>query len=413
MVRSVIRPVPIDLEAARPRVGARPGTRPSGWSPTRPSFTDRLVAAVRRRRLPAASSSPWDDSPLAYEPEGPRRAGPARPGRSRAGRPAAAGVPLAAARGPGPRAVGARRRGVLRHGHRLDGAFGFGPLDPARDPVQGPWPAEQDRRPRVAAGRVQGDRHRSRHPAARPAHPRRGDPDRGPVEVGLSAKGRIALDWSEASTGVPAERRPRPEARRRGRRHRRGTRRHGRGARSRWSAPFAPKLVLLGRTPVPTTSRTGSLAWTTRPSIKQAIIDHADKQPDAARGRANEYKRVLALAGGPPEPPRLPRSGSHGRVHYRSTCRTPRPLAAALADVRERLGPVAAIVHGAGVLADRKIEDLTDEQFESVYATKVAGLKNLLAATAEDPLKAIVLFSSSTAASAGPVRPPTRPPTRC
>ncbi|OSC64292.1 hypothetical protein B5181_20760, partial [Streptomyces sp. 4F] len=39
-------------------------------------------------------------------------------------------------------------------------------------------------------------------------------------------------------------------------------------------------------------------------------------------------------------------------------------LAAALREVRETWGPVTGIVHGAGVLADKRILDKTDEQFE-------------------------------------------------
>ena len=71
-------------------------------------------------------------------------------------------------------------------------------------------------------------------------------------------------------------------------------------------------------------------------------------------------------------------------------------LTAAFADIRRQFGPVAGIVHGAGVLADKRIEDLPDDQFQYVYSTKVVGLRNLLSAAEDDPLKAIVLFSSST-----------------
>jgi hypothetical protein len=46
------------------------------------------------------------------------------------------------------------------------------------------------------------------------------------------------------------------------------------------------------------------------------------------------------------------------------------------------------------VLEDRLIVDKTAEQFERVYDTKVLGLNNLLAATRQDPLKYLVLFSS-------------------
>lgn len=69
-------------------------------------------------------------------------------------------------------------------------------------------------------------------------------------------------------------------------------------------------------------------------------------------------------------------------------------LAAALREVRETWGPVTGIVHGAGVLADKRISDKTDEQFDRVVSTKTDGLRALLAATADDPVEVIALFSS-------------------
>jgi NADP-dependent 3-hydroxy acid dehydrogenase YdfG/acyl carrier protein len=69
-------------------------------------------------------------------------------------------------------------------------------------------------------------------------------------------------------------------------------------------------------------------------------------------------------------------------------------LAAALAEIRSAWGPITAVVHGAGVLADKKIADKTQEQFDRVWGTKVTGLRALLAATAGDPLRFIGLFSS-------------------
>lgn len=69
-------------------------------------------------------------------------------------------------------------------------------------------------------------------------------------------------------------------------------------------------------------------------------------------------------------------------------------VAAALDEVRAAWGPVTLLLHAAGVVADRRISEKTDEQFARVYETKVAGLRALLQATAADPLRAIVLFSS-------------------
>jgi hypothetical protein len=48
------------------------------------------------------------------------------------------------------------------------------------------------------------------------------------------------------------------------------------------------------------------------------------------------------------------------------------------------------------VLADSLIADKTEEQFERVYGTKVAGLRNILAVLTPGDLRALVLFSSST-----------------
>jgi acyl transferase domain-containing protein/NAD(P)-dependent dehydrogenase (short-subunit alcohol dehydrogenase family) len=67
---------------------------------------------------------------------------------------------------------------------------------------------------------------------------------------------------------------------------------------------------------------------------------------------------------------------------------------AAIEAVRNRMGAITALIHGAGVLHDRLIADKTVVQFRQVYATKVDGLNHLLAATEGDRLRHLVLFSS-------------------
>jgi NADP-dependent 3-hydroxy acid dehydrogenase YdfG len=69
-------------------------------------------------------------------------------------------------------------------------------------------------------------------------------------------------------------------------------------------------------------------------------------------------------------------------------------VAEVLARVRDRHGPITAVVHGAGVIADKSIAEKTDAQIERVLRTKLGGLLALLGATAGDPLRALVLFSS-------------------
>ena len=72
-------------------------------------------------------------------------------------------------------------------------------------------------------------------------------------------------------------------------------------------------------------------------------------------------------------------------------------LNAAVNAIRNQMGPITGLIHGAGVLHDRFIVDKTVEQFRQVYATKVQGLKNLIAATEADSIRHLVLFSSVSA----------------
>lgn len=46
------------------------------------------------------------------------------------------------------------------------------------------------------------------------------------------------------------------------------------------------------------------------------------------------------------------------------------------------------------MLADKRIADKTDEQFDRVFDTKVEGLRMLLSATVDDPIDLLCVFSS-------------------
>jgi NAD(P)-dependent dehydrogenase (short-subunit alcohol dehydrogenase family) len=69
-------------------------------------------------------------------------------------------------------------------------------------------------------------------------------------------------------------------------------------------------------------------------------------------------------------------------------------VATAMAEVRRTFGPVQILIHAAGILADKSIAEKSAEQFMQVFAPKVLGLRSLLDATADDPLRFICLFSS-------------------
>jgi NAD(P)-dependent dehydrogenase (short-subunit alcohol dehydrogenase family) len=68
------------------------------------------------------------------------------------------------------------------------------------------------------------------------------------------------------------------------------------------------------------------------------------------------------------------------------------------AAVRAALAPlqtsITGLIHGAGALADKLIENKTEADFEKVYAAKVEGLANLLACVPAQQLQYLVIFSS-------------------
>jgi len=69
-------------------------------------------------------------------------------------------------------------------------------------------------------------------------------------------------------------------------------------------------------------------------------------------------------------------------------------LESKLADVIARFGAITGIIHGAGNLADKRIEKKSIQDFENVYAAKIKGLENLLMSVPASQLQYLVLFSS-------------------
>jgi acyl transferase domain-containing protein/NAD(P)-dependent dehydrogenase (short-subunit alcohol dehydrogenase family)/acyl carrier protein len=153
-------------------------------------------------------------------------------------------------------------------------------------------------------------------------------------------------------------------------------------------------LVLLGRTPKLENEPDWLASRTGEADVKKAMADRLG--PDLTpRDLEKKYRQLLGQREVRDTIHRLQTAGS--QVIYRPIdVQDTHATRQAIAEIRQEIGRFTAVVHGAGVLADRRIEDLTDDQFESVYSTKVAGLRNLLLALGDDPLKAMVFFSSST-----------------
>ena len=156
----------------------------------------------------------------------------------------------------------------------------------------------------------------------------------------------------------------------------------------------SPKIVLLGRTSLEQEPAFCAgikdqtelrRAFLTDAQAKGVKLEPAAVAAKAAHVLAN--RTILATMAA------LQKSGSAVKYLAIDT-RNATALNTALDDVRKDWGPITGIVHGAGVLADKRIEDLTIDQFRSVFSTKVDGLIALLEATAKDPINVICLFSS-------------------
>lgn len=70
------------------------------------------------------------------------------------------------------------------------------------------------------------------------------------------------------------------------------------------------------------------------------------------------------------------------------------PAPPALGAACRAAGPITTIVHAAGVLRDGRVENKALEDVDAVLATKVDGLLNVIRATADQPVRRVLAFSS-------------------
>jgi len=159
---------------------------------------------------------------------------------------------------------------------------------------------------------------------------------------------------------------------------------------------YQPTFVLTGRTPLPAGPEPEWLRdLFDETAMKKAIADHlgATATPKAV---GDYYARTVAQREVAATLTRIERTGSKVAYHAVNVANG-RQIADLIHQVQVKFGPITALVHGAGVLADRRIEELTPEQFDSVYTTKVDGVRTILELLANQDVKAILFFSSTTA----------------
>ena len=155
-------------------------------------------------------------------------------------------------------------------------------------------------------------------------------------------------------------------------------------------------LLLLGRSPVPDTEPAWLAQAQDEAAVKRALLEHAPAgERPTPRVLGERCHAVLAAREIRAGLDALTKAGL--TAHYRSVdVRDQAALSQVLAQARTTMGVVRGVVHGAGVLRDRRIEDKRDEDFDQVLDPKLAGARALLAATASDDLRVVAFFASVT-----------------
>ncbi|MBX3394129.1 MAG: SDR family NAD(P)-dependent oxidoreductase [Phycisphaerae bacterium] len=157
---------------------------------------------------------------------------------------------------------------------------------------------------------------------------------------------------------------------------------------------YRPTLVLLGRTSLPESEPSWLANAESDDEVRRAVREHefANRKPTPKELKLSvsrhlgrrEIRRNLA---------RIESAGSIVRYFPVDVC-NPAAVRDVIEDVSEKFGPVRGLIHGAGVIEDRRIENKSAEQFANVFDTKVVGLRNVLDAIDLAALRCVVMFSS-------------------
>ena len=150
-------------------------------------------------------------------------------------------------------------------------------------------------------------------------------------------------------------------------------------------------FLLLGRTPYHEEEPAWAQGITEEKALKQAVF-RAQQQSGATplpTQIQQQYRHLIACRSIRATVDALHQAGA--QASYRAVDITD---AEAVRQVLAEAGPITGIIHGAGALADKRIEKKTEADFAKVYGTKVQGLLNVLEAVDTTALRHLVLFSS-------------------
>ncbi|MBA4287091.1 MAG: hypothetical protein C0434_16355 [Xanthomonadaceae bacterium] len=155
------------------------------------------------------------------------------------------------------------------------------------------------------------------------------------------------------------------------------------------------RLVLLGRTALPGVESPSTASIASEAGLKKTLLAQA-----LAAGRkptpvelARELSSLMANREILGNIARLTKAGAV--VDYRPCdVRDPAAFGALIDEVYARYGRIDAVIHGAGVIEDKRIPDKTPDSFDRVYDTKVDSAWTLARKLRPESLQLLALFTS-------------------
>jgi len=164
----------------------------------------------------------------------------------------------------------------------------------------------------------------------------------------------------------------------------------------RLARQYRAKFILLGRSELTGTEPEWALGITDEAELKRRILAQLTSQGEKVTP-VKIQKEFLALQSHRTIVSTLDAiTAAGGQALYCNADVTDRAgLTQKLEGLTQQTGAITAILHGAGNLADKLIEQKTERDFETVYSAKVDGLVNLLACVPPGQLDTLVLFSSA------------------
>jgi len=159
---------------------------------------------------------------------------------------------------------------------------------------------------------------------------------------------------------------------------------------------FRPTLLIVGRSELPPEQEAAETAsLTTQESIKAALIARMQREgrPPTPGLVEAAYRRLMQAREIRDNLARMAEAGA--TVHYYSAdVRDETEFGGLLDKLQKRFGPLAGVIHGAGVIEDRLVRDKTPESFDRIFQTKVVGVRILTERLDPARLKFCAFFAS-------------------